>query len=87
MSVFDPNHPTIPPRASCCGSARARCHRYSPSARRSRNSVSYGSPVASERSQRVPATGRSSGCTTRCHPSPMITASASPKYSTPRGLT
>ena len=78
MSVHVPTHFSMVPSALRSGSARPSIQRYVPSHRRSRYSISYGSPVEVACAQRAAARPRSSGWKGGFHPNPRLASSVNP---------
>src|SRR5437660_1332469 len=86
MSVLVPYQRTTAPLGSRSGIARVRNQRNAPSARRSRNSISNGSPVAIETRHALIASARSSGWCTARQPQPAASSGVWPVYSYQRAL-
>src|SRR5664279_2664803 len=86
MSVLVPNHLMTKPAEFFIGSTRVRNRRNFPSAPRSGNSMSNGSPVAIEAFHLSMTLDSTSGSCTLCHPQPSICSGVVPVYSYQRRL-
>lgn len=85
-SVLTPNQRAICPDASRNGETRVRNGRSTPSAPRSGNTISNGSPVSIDDWNRAVTASTCPGSCTACQPQPSISAGDVPQYSCQRRL-